>query len=73
MLGIGKICRMPNARIRERLCGVKNALNKGLMEVFSNGLAILKEWEIVGLQRYGRECAWDVVNWVDREKCVLVQ
>ena len=39
LLGIVKMDKVPNAGIRQ-LCGMMKGVNKGLMKVFSDGLAI---------------------------------
>ena len=46
LLGIKRIDRVTNARIRE-LCKVM----KGLMKVFSDGLVIWRGWRLIGLLR----------------------
>ena len=46
LLGIRRMDKVPNARIRE-LCGV----TKGLMKVFSDGSAMRREWRMTGLLR----------------------
>ena len=45
-LGIKRMDKVPNARIRE-LCGVM----KGSMKAFSGGAVIWREWRILGLPR----------------------
>ena len=47
MLGLKRIDRILNARVRE-LCGVKKWWAKGLMKVsFFGGLVTLKEWRTI--------------------------
>ena len=47
-LDIRKFDRMPNVQIRE-LCGVMKGENEKMDKVFSDGLAVLKELEIIEL------------------------
>ena len=56
LLCISRMNKIPNARIRD-LCGVAKGVNEMI-----DGLAILKEWRMIGLiKRSMMESVWVVV------------
>ena len=50
LLGIRRIDKVQNARIRE-LCGVTKGVDEKIMKVFSGGLDMWKGWRRTGLLR----------------------
>ena len=50
LLGIRRIDKVPNARIRQ-FCGVTKGITKGLIKVLSDGSAMWKEWRTTGMLR----------------------
>ena len=50
LVGIRRMERVPNARIRE-LCGVMMGLDERINKVFYSGLAMWREWRKIGLIR----------------------
>ena len=71
LLGIRRMDKVPNARIRE-LCGVTKVWTKRLMKVFSYASPMWKEWRTTGLlEGHVGDCAGSV-QWVGRGRGELI-
>ena len=69
------VCLVKGEQIECRMHGLSIPVTwsrgwmKGVMKVFSDSLAIMKEWRIVRLlKEQKRDDVWEIVQWVDRDK-----